>query len=416
MNLTLAPAKSPLTCPEYISKPLTMSLPTWANGPVIGAMNPTISSCAAAPVVMVGLTANARHPPITINPVRPGDLLVMIPTPLRSLPIWTSPLAPMRRQRNVFPHRRSSASAPLANLNGNAHQAARQIKNDEDIDSTKRVLPPRDKRTQIFTQKDDDAGADGATDQRSRASKDDHQQGVDRGGQNQIFGTDVTVRMGPQNSREPAESAGNDESNVFVQPGIVAKNTHSDFSLANAFETSPERRLNQDIEHCQRRDKETEHHIKVGDVVGKSDAEFGPAGKIDAVVAAGHGIPPVGEPPHALPKGEGDHQEIHASRADREQSEDRRRRRPDRASQDDHQPETPSQPEAVFGSQDRRQVCSDAEIRRLSERREPGKAEQDVQAHGEDRENHRSSDQQDAKGIGVRCDKHDREQDADDHD
>src|SRR5262249_55512844 len=102
-------------------------------------------------------------------------------------------------------------------------------------------LPPRHERAQIFTQKDDDAGADGATHQRSRASEHDHQQCVDGRGQDQVFWTYVTVPMRPQNSREPAESAGDDKGNVFVQPGIVSKNTHSDLTLADSFEASPER-------------------------------------------------------------------------------------------------------------------------------------------------------------------------------
>src|SRR6266852_8494998 len=102
MNFTLAPAKSPLTSSEYISKPLTMSLPTWANGPVIGAMKPTISSCAAAPEGVARFIPNARHPPININPVRLGDLLVMVPTPFplaAGLVFTFHPLDAARAQR-----------------------------------------------------------------------------------------------------------------------------------------------------------------------------------------------------------------------------------------------------------------------------------------------------------------------------
>src|SRR5215467_4062838 len=101
INLTLAPAKSPLTSSEYISKPLTMSLPTWANGPVIGAMNPTISSCAAAPVVVVGFTTNASHQTINISAARSGNLLVMIPTPFARAPdlTFTFALNAARAQR-----------------------------------------------------------------------------------------------------------------------------------------------------------------------------------------------------------------------------------------------------------------------------------------------------------------------------
>src|SRR6516225_8382638 len=86
MNFTLAPAKSPLTSSEYISKPLTMSLPTWANGPVIGAMKPMISSCAAAPGLVARFVPNARQVPINISQVRLGDLFVIVPTPFALAP------------------------------------------------------------------------------------------------------------------------------------------------------------------------------------------------------------------------------------------------------------------------------------------------------------------------------------------
>ena len=44
MSFTLAPAKSPLFSSRYMLKPSTMSLPTWAKMPVIGAMKPMRSS------------------------------------------------------------------------------------------------------------------------------------------------------------------------------------------------------------------------------------------------------------------------------------------------------------------------------------------------------------------------------------
>src|SRR5438132_13471910 len=77
MNLIVAPAKSFLTSSAYISQPLTMSLPAWANGPVIGAMKPTRNSSATAPGIPSRLIPTARQPAIDA----PHDLTAMVLTP-----------------------------------------------------------------------------------------------------------------------------------------------------------------------------------------------------------------------------------------------------------------------------------------------------------------------------------------------
>ena len=58
-------------------------------------------------------------------------------------------------------------------------------------------------------------------------------------------------------------------------------------ALANALQATPERRFDQRVEDRQARDEEGEHHVEIGDVIGQLDAEFRPAGQVDAVVSAG---------------------------------------------------------------------------------------------------------------------------------
>src|SRR5437667_8890303 len=111
--------------------------------------------------------------------------------------------------------------------------------------------------------------------------------------------------MRPQDARKPAEAAGDDESDIFVQPGIVAENLHAQLALANSRETPSERRLDEDVHRQQRYGKESKHQIKEGDLVREVDAEVGPATQIDPVVAAGQRVPSVGQSPHALPEREG---------------------------------------------------------------------------------------------------------------
>src|ERR1700681_2514959 len=248
MNLTLAPPRSFLTSLVYISKPLTMSLPTWANGPVIGAMKPMRNSSAAAPDIAPRLIPITRIPPITVGPARQTNVFVTARTPCLVAPIWSLPHPPSLRRRghqNLRQFRLGCAGrsprAALAKPRRYAHQAARKVKDGQDVESAQRVLPPRDQRAEVLAQEDDDTGADGAAHQRARTAEHHHQQSVDRRRQHHVLGADMTVGVRPEGPREPAEAACDDEGDVFVQPGIVAENAHAHFALANALEASSER-------------------------------------------------------------------------------------------------------------------------------------------------------------------------------
>src|SRR6516165_7809881 len=150
MNFTVAPPRSPLTSLVYISKPLTMSLPTWANGPVIGAMNPMRNSSAAKPEVSSRLIPKVRHAPISIGPAPLANLLVnLLVMVLHSVfASLRSRLDPMRRSLRrghqiLRQSRCGGERTALANSLRNAHQAARKVKNCQHVDSAQHVLPPR---------------------------------------------------------------------------------------------------------------------------------------------------------------------------------------------------------------------------------------------------------------------------------
>src|SRR5262249_49279455 len=158
MNFTLAPAKSFLTSSVYISKPLTMSLPTWANGPVIGAMKPMRSSSAAAFCGSANGIPSARQ--LASSIARRTVLTVMTVAPLLAL------RSGLRgRAESDFLLRSRGGREPLAQARRNAHQPARQIQDDQDIDAAQHVLPPRHHRAEIFTQAQDDPAPDGAAHQ-----------------------------------------------------------------------------------------------------------------------------------------------------------------------------------------------------------------------------------------------------------
>src|SRR5215467_12345842 len=224
MNFTCAPDRLFFISSRYIWKPSTMSLPTAAKMPVVGARKPMRSSSAPA----VAPVASARPPPRSIGPTVRSNACVIVLSPL--LPRLCSCGSAQSRRRG----RQFLAAVPVAeraaataDALGKAHQPARQVEDRQHVDGAEHVLPPRHQRAEIFAQRDDDEGADHAANQRAGAAEHRHQQRVDRGGELYVHGTDNAGGMRPQHAREPAKRAGDDEGNVFVQPGIVAEDLHA---------------------------------------------------------------------------------------------------------------------------------------------------------------------------------------------
>ena len=79
----------------------------------------------------------------------------------------------------------------------------------------------------------------------------------------------------PQHAGEAAEGAGDDEGDIFVQPGIVAEDFHARFALANADQAAAERRAHDDVQDQERNGEEAEHDVEERHRVGEIDAEFG---------------------------------------------------------------------------------------------------------------------------------------------
>ena len=79
MNFTSMPPSLPPCSSRYIWKPLTMSLPTWAKMPVIGAMKPMRSSSARAFDGMVSAAANTP-PSKSAVALRESPLVIRSPS------------------------------------------------------------------------------------------------------------------------------------------------------------------------------------------------------------------------------------------------------------------------------------------------------------------------------------------------
>src|SRR5690349_13392232 len=152
MNFTCAPERLPFTWSRYIWKPSTMSLPTAAKMPVVGARKPMRSSSAPA----VAAVASARPPPRRIGPTLRSNASVIVLSPL--LPSVPSRFRASRRRGRQFLPLAERPAVPADAL-GNSHQSARKVEDRQHVDGAEHVLPPRHQRAEILAQRDDDEGA-----------------------------------------------------------------------------------------------------------------------------------------------------------------------------------------------------------------------------------------------------------------
>jgi hypothetical protein len=72
----------------------------------------------------------------------------------------------------------------------------------------------------------------------------------------------------PQHAGEAAEGAGDDEGDIFVQPGVVAEDLHAQLALADADQAAPERRAHQRVHDSQRNREHEEHHVEERHLAG----------------------------------------------------------------------------------------------------------------------------------------------------
>ena len=175
MNFTSAPPSLLFFSSRYILKPSTMSLPTWAKTPVVGARKPMRSSSDFA----VASRGRAQQPPPSSSgPNRRSNDACHCP---HSLVVAVSRLLRRPRVPISSPSPRLLDFGPsLTQALRNAHQPGRQIEDRRHVNDAQHVLPPRHQRAEKFAEAEHDEGADHAADQRARAAQHRHQQRVDR--------------------------------------------------------------------------------------------------------------------------------------------------------------------------------------------------------------------------------------------
>ena len=236
-------------------------------------------------------------------------------------------------------------------------------------------------RYEIF-QPDDEGGAERRPEQRPAAAQRDHQQDLDRGGQLQVGRADEAVVVRPQHAREPAHAARDDETEVLVQPHVIAERPHARLALADAHERLPERRAHDRAQDDEGQKECDEREIVEGDALAErpGKAQLGAWHARDAVVALGQRHPAMRQAPHDHAEGQRDHQKVDAGRPQGDEPEERRHRRRQQDADHERDPEG----RAVSRRQDAHAVGPEPQIGGVAQRGEAGVAEDDVEAHGED--------------------------------
>ncbi len=243
------------------------------------------------------------------------------------------------------------------------------------------------------------APIDGA-EQRASAPQGHHEQGLDGHGQVEIGGRHEAVVVAQSTPANPADRPRDDEGDVLVQPHVVAERAHARLALADADQGVPERRADDHAQHHEGQHEPGQDQVVEGNgrCEGPRQAEIGPRHRRDAVVALGQRHPAIGQPPDHHAERQGDHQEVDAGGAQGHQPEDGGHRR----SQDDAHHEGRPETRTVPGGQNADAVGPEPEVGRVAERRQPRVAQDEIEAHGEDRVDQRLREQGEQEGRQER--------------
>ena len=164
--------------------------------------------------------------------------------------------------------------------------------------------------------------------ERAGAAQDDHQQHFGRADHVDVIRADEAVEIDVEAAREPGECRRHHEGNKLVAPYIVPQHQHPGFALADAAQDVAKGRSDDADQHHRADNKKEQDEIVERRVVGhrprEAQVRSWDLGK--PVIAAGERTPAEGDPPYNLRQRQGDHQEIAASGAQRQQAEHNARR------------------------------------------------------------------------------------------
>src|SRR5439155_1866790 len=199
------------------------------------------------------------------------------------------------------------------------------------------------------------------------------------------------VEVDEEIAGEAGEEPRQDEGDVFVAPHVEAEHLHAPLALPDADEGASEGRAHDQRERADRQSEKHQHEVVEGDAAGQRprQRQIGPRDAREPIVAARERAPPEGDAPQDLAERKRDHQEVASAGPEREESEERAHAGRHQEPRREIEPEVVGDPKR----QETDRVRGDTEISGVAERRQPGVAQEEIEAHREDAEDEHLGDQ-----------------------
>src|SRR2546422_1810785 len=167
-----------------------------------------------------------------------------------------------------------------------ADDAVGSEENDADIHGPQNEKPALGVHAHEVLEEDDEAGADGGADQSARTAQGHHEQGLDGGQELDIGGPDEAVVVSPEDAGHAREGARDDESQVLVEPHVIAQGLHARFAAPYPLETEPEGRDDEEPQQGEGRRRAQQREVEEGQRRGEAQpAELRPGHARNAIVS-----------------------------------------------------------------------------------------------------------------------------------
>ena len=193
---------------------------------------------------------------------------------------------------------------------------------------------------------------------------------------------DELVMVDEQRARQPRQRAGQHEGRQLQPEGGEAQRLHPHLVLADADQRPPETRIDQPVEHQHHRGEQQHHQRGELRIAGQvNPGQRLPARQVHAIFAA-PGLQADCQVVDHLREGQRDHDEVDAARSQRDRAHHRReRRRGQHRQRPRHQ-----RIGDTLHAQDARDIGAHAEERRMAQADQSAKAQDQIQAGGQQRE------------------------------
>src|SRR5712691_504257 len=359
-----------------------------------------VSPASDSPLKLTVPAVGASTPVSTLNSV---DL----PAPLGPMTARISPRSTLIDTRSTATRapkwrlrsrhsRYGVATVALAEPSGQAPQALGNEDHHRDENEAEDADQGLDDAGEIVLQEQEEDGGDDRADKRAGATDDDHDEHLSRQDPEEEVGRGEAGERRVEGAGQPTEEHGDDEDDELVRARVVTERLGLALVVTNGQQRRPDRRGDEGTAERVRAGEADRHEVVVAGLRPEPREPERPrrpwhAGQ--AVGAAGHAVPLVGDGIEQLSEGQCEHRERHAGRARAEPTDGDGDERGDEGGPDHHERQRPSE----MQEQQRGRVGAEPVRGGVTERVEPGVADEQIETDGEEAEDHRFGQRGDDK-------------------